>query len=341
MAQAGREKLSVDVSFSSLLRCAGLGLLCYLLYLIRDVVGIVAIAAFIAITLDPLLGRLQRRGIRRPLGVSLFLALVIGVLAAAGYCVVPLMVAQASALIEKLPLLASRLSEFGQTPLSDMLRQAAERFSSELAAAAGRVVSAAFSMLNAVASGILILILAFYFLAEDGGVSSVVSEFIPARHRDAGIALVKRCSGILGNWLAGQASLMVIIAGIDTAILALLGIPYAVVVGILSGLLEIVPVAGPIAAGLVALLVAAGSGVPIWKLVAVAAAYVGVQQVENAFLVPRIMQRAVGLSPVLVIVAILIGGKLLGAAGVVIAVPVAAAVRVFLDEFAAQKAQAA
>ena len=126
---------------------------------------------------------------------------------------------------------------------------------------------------------------------------------------------------------------MLIVGVCDGLALWALGIPFALTLGVLSGLIEVIPIIGPILAGTTAVFIAFVSGVPFWKLIAIIVVYVLVQQLENQILVPKIMQKSIGMSPVIVIVALLIGMKLLGIGGAVLAVPVAAGISVFLAEY--------
>jgi predicted PurR-regulated permease PerM len=104
--------------------------------------------------------------------------------------------------------------------------------------------------------------------------------------------------------------------------LLIIGVPYALTIAVISGILELVPIVGPVASGAIAAILALTVS-PV-KAIIIIAFYILVQQLENSILVPKIMQRAVGLSPVIIITAVLIGGKLLGIAGALLAVPIAA-----------------
>jgi len=146
-------------------------------------------------------------------------------------------------------------------------------------------------------------------------------------------ATINKVSERLGEWLRSQLLLMVTIGVLDGTILAILGIQYALTLGLLAGLLEIIPVIGPIVAAVTAIAVAFVSGAPIWKIIAILIAYILVQQLEGNILVPKLMSKVIGLSPIFVIIAILIGNRLLGIGGAILAVPVAAGIQVFLHEY--------
>jgi predicted PurR-regulated permease PerM len=113
--------------------------------------------------------------------------------------------------------------------------------------------------------------------------------------------------------------------------LFILNVPYALPLAVVAGILELVPIIGPIISSIPAIIVALVSS-PILG-VGVAAYFLIIQQVENSILVPKVMEKAVGLSPILVILVLLIGGSLMGIVGALLAVPVAAAAKVIYDDY--------
>jgi len=132
----------------------------------------------------------------------------------------------------------------------------------------------------------------------------------------------------LGAWLRGQIVLSLAIGVITWFVLTILGIPFALPLAILAGFLEIIPTIGPIIAAIPAVIVAFAIS-PFMGLV-VMLAYVGIQVAENNILVPKIMQKAVGLNPVVILVAILIGANLMGIIGALLSIPlVSAAIIIF------------
>ena len=139
----------------------------------------------------------------------------------------------------------------------------------------------------------------------------------------------------MSAWLGGQLLLGAIIGGTSAIALWLLGVPFFYVLALISGVGELIPVVGPIFAAIPAVLVA--SSVSVNKALLVIVFFVIQQQLENHILVPKIMARQVGVSAVTVIIALLIGGKLLGILGAILAVPSAAIIQVLFNEFTAQR----
>ena len=135
----------------------------------------------------------------------------------------------------------------------------------------------------------------------------------------------------MGGWLRSQFILMIIVGVADGIILMILGVPYALTLAVWGGLTEVIPYIGPWL-GLIPAFIVAFTISPLKGLL-IFIAYIIIQQLESQFLVPKIMGKAVGLSPVIIILAILIGAKLMGILGVLIAVPAAAAISVIIQEW--------
>ena len=165
--------------------------------------------------------------------------------------------------------------------------------------------------------------------------SASCAGVFPRRSRDRAAEVSREITLKVSAWLGGQLLLGSII-GITSAIgLWLLGIPYFYVLALISGIGELIPVVGPILAAIPAIAVAAT--VSMQKVVLVIVFFVVQQQFENHVLVPKVMERQVGISPVTVILALLIGGNLLGILGAILAVPTAAILQVVISELTTQE----
>ena len=136
----------------------------------------------------------------------------------------------------------------------------------------------------------------------------------------------------MGSWLRGQLLLMFIVGAVNGIGLAILGVPYAFLLGLWAGLTELFPYVGPVAGAIPGVFIAFTALGPVKALIALII-YIVVQQLESNFLIPKIMGRALGLSPVAVIFALLIGGKLFGFIGLLLAIPVAAVLAVVYEEW--------
>jgi len=167
---------------------------------------------------------------------------------------------------------------------------------------------------------------------KEDGLKGFIVSLTPKDHRGYVISLVERIQKKVGRWMFGQIILMVVIFVLDFAALSLLGVPYALILALLAGILEIVPYLGPIIsatlATLVGLMISPLIGIEILITLTI------IQQLESHVIVPQIMKKAVGLNPVVVILALLIGAKLGGTIGAILAVPIATALGVFVSDVA-------
>jgi predicted PurR-regulated permease PerM len=171
---------------------------------------------------------------------------------------------------------------------------------------------------------ILILVLSFYLAAQEDGVDDFLRIVTPVRHYDYIIDLWKRSRRKIGLWLQGQVLLGIIVGLLVYLVLTVVGIPHALLLAIFAGVLEIIPVFGPIVSAVPAIILAfADQGAGIGFLVV--GLYLIIHQFENHLFYPLVVKKIVGISPIVVIVALVIGAKLAGILGALIAVPISAA----------------
>ncbi len=199
------------------------------------------------------------------------------------------------------------------------------------------VVGAVFGTMTSILGGVLgvatIVVLTFYLLVESDALVARVLRLVPRRRRAQARALAARISDKVSAWLVGQLVLCAVIGTSTGIAIGLLGVPFPYVLAIVAAIGELIPYVGPFAAGVVACGLAAVS--VSWQIALATAAYFLVQQVlENNVVQPKLMGRQVGLSPATVIIAVLLGGSLLGVTGVILAVPTAAIVEATLAELA-------
>ncbi len=178
-------------------------------------------------------------------------------------------------------------------------------------------------------------VLCIYFMLEGDAVYYYLLAFVPAASRERLAKTLVIAEGRMSSWLIGQLSLMLILGVCSTIVFGILHVKYFVLLGVLMGLLNIIPIAG----GLVTILLAAGvAATDSWtKMAGVLIFYVIYLQIENGFLTPRIMKSRVNLLGLTVIVALLVGSELAGIVGALVAIPTAALIAVIVDEYFIQK----
>lgn len=296
------------------------------MYFIRDILLWLFVSLLIMAILDPFVTRLEKfkvpRGFSIILTYIIFLALVI--IAVAG--IIPPLVEQTTVLVNSIPRI---LDTIGASTIYG------EQILNEILSFAGTLPShlAKFSVeaISNVVGVIFVLMLAFYLLMAKNRLDANSEAFLGKKMSQEIARILKILEKKLGGWVIGQASLMFLV-GISTYIgLTLLGIPFALSLAILAGLLEIIPFIGPIIAAIPAVII--GFGISPLMGLAVAALTFLVQQLENYIFVPKVMEKTVEVSPIITILVLAIGFKLAGVLGVVISVPAVITVRIIAKEY--------
>lgn len=336
MTQLRRDPRQVAV-FSVAAALTGLVVL-WTLYLLRHVLLLLYVAGLLAIGISPAVRWLERhsQGRRMPRWVAI-LVIYLGLMVVVAFTVwltVPPLIAQAQELWTNLPAYLNR----AQATLVEH-RLITHRYTwSELLTRVPSPGMALVSILGAVqgvigiaGAVITILVLPYYLLLE---APALQVGFVKFFARDQRVVLARVTHSVtikVSAWLGGQVLLAFIIGSTAALGLWLIGVPYFYVLALVAGFGELIPVIGPILAAVPAVLVALTVSVELGLLTS---AYFGIQQfIENHFLVPRVMERQVGVSPVTVIAALLIGSELLGIVGALLAVPTAAIAQVLLSEW--------
>lgn len=185
-------------------------------------------------------------------------------------------------------------------------------------------------------SFILIIVLSFYLLVQEDGVANFLKLITPVKHEKYIIDLWKRSQRKIGQWMQGQVLLGVIVAVLLYLGLMVLGVKNALLLAVIAGFMEIIPVFGPILSAIPAILIGFVDG-GFTTAILVTGLYVIVQQFENHLIYPLVVKKVVGVSPIMVILALIIGAKLAGFLGIVLSVPMVAALMELVDDIEKRK----
>ena len=184
-------------------------------------------------------------------------------------------------------------------------------------------------------SFLIVLSIAFYLSVQEAGSKKFFASLLAVEHQEYALELIERIQYKMGRWLQGQIVLMLMVFLIDYLGLLLIGAPYALILAIMAGVLEIVPYVGPIVSAIVATAISLLHGSVTGLLVL--ALFALVQQLEGYVLAPLVMKKAVGLNPVIVIVALLIGAELAGVLGIIVSIPVATVISEIVRDLTKEK----
>jgi predicted PurR-regulated permease PerM len=304
-----------------------------------------AFAAGLLFLLEPLVKVFERVHIPRPAGAILALLVLLAVVVALGALVWPTIQEQGAQLIEQLPDLYVSVVDWlrevavtigvdiddllSQQAIEEWLRDPANQATIQellfgFGAGAGVVIR---GVAETVAVAVLAPVLAIYLLIDLKRFKKNTLELTPPRHRDEVAYVGREVGTALGSFVRGQL-LVSLIVGIASSIgMWAIDLPFWLLIGIVSGFLNLIPFVGPVVGGALAALVALLSGNP-WQAVWAVLIMIGIQQVDNHVITPMIQRARVNLSPLVIVLALIVGGTLAGLLGVLVAIPTTAAVRI-------------
>jgi predicted PurR-regulated permease PerM len=326
----------MEISWSSLWRIFFMLVLVSALFLVREVLVIIFLAVVISSALDSPVSFLERKKLPRILGTILVFIAILIALSLVLYTIIPVGIIELKNLLREISKI--EIPVFGSLDASNVI-QKLDQATDNLG---GLMFSGGTSFVNIITSvfGNLLLIivtfvLSFYLTVNRGGVEAFLRAILPITQEDYVIRIYHQARRKLGLWLQGQILLMAIVGALVSVGLWILGVDYSLILGILAGLLEIVPVAGPIFAGTAAFLVAVSES---WTLgLYTILLFVVIQPIENHLLVPLVMRKTVGISPVVVVISILAGSYLAGFVGIILAVPTAVVFQEILKDWEERK----
>jgi predicted PurR-regulated permease PerM len=298
-----------------------------------QVLVLLGLAFFIAVGLDPVVLWMYRRGVPRWAAVLVVVILLIGIVGGFLALAVPLVTEQATNLSQEIPhylhSLDSRSRAFAKLDAKfhivkglQKLLQGGSSFKS--------IVGLGKALLGFITSFVLVTVVAIYLLADLPRVRRALYLLAPRSRRPRMVLLSDEILERVGGYVLGNLLLSLIAAGLTIAWALIFGIPYALLQGLLVGLLDLIPIVGSTIGGIIVSLVALTVSFPV--AVATGAFYIVYRFLEDYLLTPRIMRRTVAVPGIVTVVATVLGGALLGIVGALVAIPVAAAVKLLHDE---------
>ena len=315
-----------------------------LIYVLAPVLTPFVAAGLLAYIGDPLADRLQRLRLPRSLAVVVVFLLTFVLIGLLVLLVGPLIRAQIAALFEALPELIARIEaewlpqiatwldmeEGGDVGLSSFLSRYSEMASSWGGKLLGAVTRSGGALAAAVMSLVLIPVLTFYMLRDWDTIVAHAGAIVPESQRDTVYRLARETDDVLGAFLRGQLLVMLALACLYSLGLALVGVKYAIAIGVVAGLVSFVPYLGLVFGIALASLTVLLEPNPLWPLLGVIATFTIAQLLEGSVLTPKLVGDKIGLHPVLVIFAIAAGGQLFGFFGILLALPAAAVLSVLV-----------
>jgi predicted PurR-regulated permease PerM len=311
--------------------------LVWLMYLLLDLVLVVLTAVVIASAIEPATKWFMKKKVPRTLAVLVVYLIVLGLFFGFFYFFVPPVLADTAGFMSSLPAYLETLNPswaFNYAPIlgaagadaSFSIAQMVAQLQTALSQISTNTLSAASFVFGGVLSFVLILVFSFYFAVQETGIMDFLRVITPKKHQPYVIDLWRRAQHKIGLWMQGQLLLALIVGVLVYLGLTVLGVKYALVLAVLAAMFELIPVFGPILSSVPAIVIGfvdGGAGLGLLVI----ALYIIIQQFENHLIYPLVVTKVVGVPPLLVILALIIGWKLVGFLGIILSIPIAAAIQ--------------
>jgi len=316
----------VEISHKTIIFTVGFLALLWFLYFIRDILSLFFASLLLMAILNPSVSKMTKKRIPRPLGVLIVYLVIIGVFGVAVGGVVPALVEQTTNFVTGLP---GYLTNIG---VSSMVSQEiAKQLLSQLGNVPSQVVKFGASVISNIINIVSVLIFAFYLLLAREKLGEQLANILPGDKSKKAIYILDSLEIKLGGWVRGELSLMLLVGVLMFIGLTILGIPFALPLAILAGVMELIPTLGPIVSAIPVAIIGFGIS-PLMGAASIALSLL-VQQLENYLFVPKVMEKSVGVSPIFTLFALAIGFKIAGIAGALFSVPVFIALKVVAEYY--------
>ena len=335
------EKKTIDISTATFVRAALVVLFLIALYYISNIVVIFLLSLIIGSAASIWAKELSRFRIPKMLAILSIYLVVFLFFALFMSLIIPLLADEINDLALSLPDYYQNAYEFiskyisGIEELSPDFQDTISNFAETLKSTGANAVSFFTKVFGGVVSFFVVIVISFYLAFQEKSIEKIIRILAPHNYENYVLDLWMRSQNKLGRWLQGQIILGLIIGTVVFIGLTLLGVPYALILGMLAGIFEIVPIVGPVISATVGVIIAllVSPSLAFFTLIF----YVVVQQVENHVIVPLLMQKMTGLNPVVIIISLMIGFELGGILGMLVSVPLVAAFGEFVKDLAGKK----
>jgi len=323
---------TITIETGTIIKSILLILLVAFLFYLKDLVLVILTAVVLASAIEPAVHMFTKYKIPRVISVILVYLIILGAFFGLMYLLLPPLVDEASGIIATLPEVIEEI----ELPYSGFFaNDVVSNFSltegvTELQSLFSNTSQGLFTSISAIFGGLfsflIIIVLSFYLAVQNRGVEDFLRVITPLKHESYVVNLWQRSQKKIGLWMQGQVLLSVLITVLVYLGLTLLGLPYALLLAIAAGLFELIPVFGSIMAAVPAIIIAFVDGGASLALF-VAGFFIVVNQFQANLIYPLVVKKVVGVPPLLVILALIIGAQLAGFLGIILSVPVAAALQ--------------
>jgi len=346
--------LSLEITTGTIVKSILFVLLIALLFYLKDLVLIILTAIVIASAIEPATKWFRKYKIPRVPAVLIVYTVVVASLFGIFYMFIPAILNEASDFFSDLPEYVETVNVTnpltGESLISPGAQETVDKVQGfsfqtiirDLQASFTNASEGFFVALNAIFGGILSMILivvfSFYFAVQESGIDDFLKIITPLKHQKRVIDLWKRSQVKIGLWMQGQIVLALVIGVLTYLVLTIFGVPYSLLLAILAAVFELIPIFGPILAAIPAVIIAFMTG-GLQMGIMITLLYVIIQQLENHLIYPLVVKKVVGVPPLLVIIALIIGAQLAGFLGIILSVPVAAAIQELVSDIQKERGE--
>lgn len=338
----GRAEFSTRAAMRVVVMVLASALTCYLVWRLRQPLGWLAAAAFIAVAAAPPVNRLSRR-MPRGLAITVVYLVLVLVPVGLGALIVPPMVGQGTALVRDMPTYARQIEEFvarskrlqsldDKFDITGTLQREAQKAPARIGDAAKVLTDIGLWIVSSLFAAVNVLILSVFLLAGGGRWADGFVNLRPPPERERLRRVLDSTARAISGYVQGALLIGAIAAVCTFLVLTILGVPFAAPLSVLAGFASLIPLVGATVAAVVIGIVTLFTDFPtatiVWAVWAVV-----YQQIENNLIQPQVQKRTVHVQPIVVLVAVLFGATLLGIAGAIVAIPFAASIQIMIGEW--------
>ena len=336
--ELNKQPININITSATIFKTIAIFILLYFLYLISDILILFFVALVFSSALDPWVDWLKKREIPRSVSVLVLYLAVFAVLGLILYFTVPVVIKEVNDMSNNFPRyfdsVYEKYSDLKDYSLRygflDKFKVSLDFISGYFKTTASGIFLTVTNIFGGIFSFVLILVLTFYMVVEESAIKKLVWSIAPAKYQPYTMHLINRMQIKMGHWLNGQLVLGLAMIIMTYFGLVILGINYALIIAIMVGLFSFVPYMGAVLGSIPAVLIAF-TQTPLLAIFALILFYI-IHFIEVNLLYPKIMEKAVGLSPIVSILVLLAGFKLAGVIGAILSVPVTTALAIFIKD---------
>ncbi len=309
----GKKTIRVEISYKTIVFMFAFLVAVYVLWNLRSILALFFICAIFMEALNPIVGKLERKKVSRPVAIILIYVVILVLLSTALASVLPALLGQVNGLFNFLPRALSQLDLVGLNA-SDLSAQF-----KLLEGLPSGIAKTTISIFSNIFGGVLVMMITFYMLLERTSMDKGAVNILGEKKGRMFIEILTRVEDRLTDWMRAEGLLMLLVGGLSYIGYMILGIDFALALAIMAGILEVIPNIGPTVATILAAVVALNQSTLVVILTVIWG--ILVQQAENNLIVPRVMNKHVGLNPLVTIFALAVGAKIGGIMGTLLAIP--------------------